>query len=271
MKRCLFFLSLVLCVSAFLFSGCSQHYRSYPPYLPVQAQATSTPPPSADSPTTSSVSRATTRSTTAPTVPVWPQVILIGTNPAKVSLVYSELLRHGWDSRKITMVTNKGNKNSVRAVVSDGETIVIPTSNRVLSRGLCAEQMEMIQMLTRRNRGLISRKCCSPYTIDVRTWLDARGWLEEAKAWPCTVAWPNGRTWLDSINGPMIEEFKKASGWRYRYGVKKEDCIYFTDCIDSSVRLDPYQLPWGGSWITAMEKSDREIDSGRTFRVWRRQ
>jgi hypothetical protein len=277
MQRVRLFLCVVFCVSVFLASGCAQH-QAYTPTAQQTAPQVVSSNPASDyaraeeccerlrEPLREKICYKST-STLSCKPNDWPPLSLTGKNPSKVALVYSEFTQRGWDASTITTLEGTGKRNRVQAAVPSGQAINIPTSNRVLRRGLCALQKSMIKGFTEHHW---PKGCCCSYDVDTRTWLQARGWLVEPKAYPCTRAWPNGRTWLDSIRGPFIEEFRLTYGWRYRYGMKKGDQLVFKDCIESLGRLEPYQLPWGGSWTLVMDQFDDLRILGKTARVWRK-
>gem|GEM_PF-2260758 len=237
-------------VALFFLGGCASYHAAQPPVAQPVSPPVAEPVPEPDC-----------------SQPCWPQLSLIGRNPSKVSLVYAEFVQLGWDAQAIKTVTGGGKRNQVMAVVTGGRSIVVPTSNRVLVRGLCEPQRAMIKGFTEYHwpKG----RCCT-YPVKTRTWLHARGWLQEPKAWPRTRAWPNGRTWLDAIEGPFVEEFRKTNGWRYRYGVKTGDTIHYTECLESPGRLDISRLPWGCTdWVLVMDDFGNLRILGKTVRVWR--
>jgi hypothetical protein len=81
----------------------------------------------------------------------WPRLTLVGAHPTKVSMVRDEFVGQGWDPGQIKTESG-GSRSEVRAEVNGGY-VYIPTSNAVLTRGLCAVQKAAIQ-------GMISYHKC---------------------------------------------------------------------------------------------------------------
>jgi hypothetical protein len=87
-------------------------------------------------------------------VSCWPELTLIGLHPTKVKMVRAEFINQGWDPAQIK-TKEGGSKNKVRAIVTCDGFVDIPTSDRVLVRGLCSTQKGAI-------RGMVNCHRCDP-------------------------------------------------------------------------------------------------------------
>jgi len=121
----------------FLAACTSHHYHPYPvdPY----ARASKATPEQA-SPAASDEKR---REAAAEETVCWPELILSGGHPTKVELVRAEFIHMGWNPNRIR-TDLAGEPDKVRATVSRYGYVDIPTSDRVLDRGLCSTQKAAI-------------------------------------------------------------------------------------------------------------------------------
>jgi|GEM_PF-6751986 len=201
-------------------AGCSARHHRYPYYVSSRAD---------------------------PGKKLWPKLLLQGNDPRKMAMVRNELVRQGWDSRRIVMDASRASPQGeprpssiVKAVVDEGD-MDIPVGEAGLDS--------------------VARGAVQGIAASYRPWSSGED---------CLIRLPAGSGTFFKGKKAVLAELELGDHWRYGYGVPADGEMVLSRCVESIERLEPVQLPWEGPWTLVLDANATGAfpRGGKPARLW---